>query len=183
MLGQQYPRSRLCNCPRICQNTSTIHRNDWIHCSRCDLPGISVHLRREQNIPQSVGPLLSSAQVFDKVAVLYEGRQIYFGNIHAAKAFFVNMGFECPLRQTTADFLTSLTSPAERVVRKGFEGKTPYTPDEFAAVWQKSEDRAQLLRDIDEFDREYPIGGEALEQFKVSRKGTSNLIVPFLRPY
>jgi ATP-binding cassette subfamily G (WHITE) protein 2 (PDR) len=112
--------------------------------------------------------------VFDKVAVLYEGRQIYFGNIHAAKTFFVNMGFECPLRQTTADFLTSLTSPSERIVRQGFEGKTPYTPDEFAAAWQKSEDRAELLREIDEFDRQFPMGGEALEKFKVSRKGIFN---------
>jgi ATP-binding cassette subfamily G (WHITE) protein 2 (PDR) len=109
--------------------------------------------------------------VFDKVAVLYEGRQIYFGNIRAAKTFFVDMGFDCPERQTTADFLTSLTSPAERIVRGGFEGRTPYTPDEFVAVWQKSEDRAQLLREIDEFDREYPLGGEALEKFKISRKG------------
>jgi energy-coupling factor transporter ATP-binding protein EcfA2 len=109
--------------------------------------------------------------VFDKVAVLYEGRQIYFGDKVAAKTFFINMGFDCPLRQTTADFLTSLTSPAERIVRAGFEGKVPYTPDEFAARWQESEDRAQLLREIDEFDAQYPIGGEHLEKFKQSRIG------------
>lgn len=109
--------------------------------------------------------------VFDKVAVLYEGRQIYFGEKNAAKKFFINMGFDCPLRQTTADFLTSITSPAERLTRPGFEGRVPYTPDEFAAVWQKSEDRAQLLREIDEFDRQYPVGGEEVEKFKVSRKG------------
>lgn len=114
----------------------------------------------------------ANSQVFDKVAVLYEGRQIYFGGIHAAKTFFVNMGFECPLRQTTADFLTSLTNPAERIVRPGFEGQTPYTPDEFAAVWEKSDDRAQLLRDIDDFDREFPIGGQSLAQFKQSRQAT-----------
>jgi ATP-binding cassette subfamily G (WHITE) protein 2 (PDR) len=109
--------------------------------------------------------------VFDKVAVLYEGRQIYFGEKAAAKEYFINMGFDCPLRQTTADFLTSITSPAERITRAGFELKVPHTPDEFAAAWQKSEDRAQLLREIDEFDRQYPIGGEHLEKFKVSRKG------------
>jgi len=109
-------------------------------------------------------------KVFDKVAVLYEGRQIYFGDIHAAKAFFVNLGFECPVRQTTADFLTSLTNPAERVVRKGFEGKTPHTPDQFAAVWQKSKDRAHLLNEIKEFDSQYPIGGPSLDKFKNSRK-------------
>ncbi|KAH8590585.1 AtrD, ABC-transporter [Bisporella sp. PMI_857] len=110
--------------------------------------------------------------VFDKVAVLYEGRQIYFGNINAAKTFFVNMGFECPLRQTTADFLTSLTSPAERVIRPGFERSVPYTPDQFAKRWQESEDRAMLLREIEEFDRQYPVGGPSLENFKQSRIAT-----------
>jgi ABC-type multidrug transport system ATPase subunit len=111
-------------------------------------------------------------KVFDKVAVLYEGRQIYFGDIDAAKTFFVNLGFESPLRQTTADFLTSLTNPAERVVRKGFEGTTPYTPDEFAAAWQKSEDRARLLQEIEEFDSQYLIGGPSLDEFKCSRKAS-----------
>lgn len=108
--------------------------------------------------------------VFDKVAVLYEGRQIYFGNIHKAKDFFINMGFDCPARQTTADFLTSITSPAERIVRAGFENKTPYTPDEFALAWQQSEDRAQLLREIEEFETQYPVGGAQFEVFKDARK-------------
>ncbi len=81
------------------------------------------------------------------------------------------MGFDCPLRQTTGDFLTSITSPAERITRQGFEGRTPYTPDEFAAAWNKSEDRAQLLREIEDFDTQYPIGGPSLEQFKEGRRG------------
>lgn len=104
--------------------------------------------------------------------MLYEGRQIYFGNIHRAKEFFLNMGFDCPERQTTADFLTSLTSPAERIVRPGFENRTPYTPDEFASVWQKSEDRAQLLREIEEFNQQYPIGGNSLQTFQDARRAT-----------
>lgn len=108
--------------------------------------------------------------VFDKVAVLYEGRQIYFGNIHAGKEYFVKMGFECPVRQTTADFLTSITSPAERVVRTDFKGQTPFTPAEFANAWNNSPDRAALLQEIEEFDKEYPIGGAHLQKFKASRK-------------
>ena len=108
--------------------------------------------------------------IFDKVVVLYEGRQIYFGPTTAAKGFFVNMGFVCAERATTGDFLTSLTNPAERVVREGYEHRVPKTPDEFAAVWQKSEERSQLLHDIDHFDKEYPLGGEQLEKFKHSRK-------------
>jgi ATP-binding cassette, subfamily G (WHITE), member 2, PDR len=102
--------------------------------------------------------------------VLYEGRQIYFGHVHAAKRYFVNLGFECLPRQVTADFLTSVTSPSERRVRPGFEGKTPSTPDEFAAVWKASGDRAQLLEEIEEFDKRYPIGGASLDEFKSSRR-------------
>ena len=120
--------------------------------------------------------------MFDKVDVLYEGRQIYFGNIHAAKAFFINLGFECLPRQTTGDFLTSLTNPAERLVRKGFEGRTPHTPDEFARIWKNSEDRALLLRQIEEFDVQYPIGGASLDEFKKSRKAlqaSSQYVAPW----
>ena len=108
-------------------------------------------------------------QVFDKVVVLYEGRQIYFGYANAAKAFFVNLGFHCPDRATTGDFLTSLTNPAERLVREGYENRVPRTPDEFHEVWKKSQDRAQLLRDIEAFKREFPVGGEHLEKFIQSR--------------
>lgn len=108
--------------------------------------------------------------IFDKVVVLYEGRQIYFGPTHEAKAFFVNMGFHCTERATTGDFLTSLTNPAERIVRDGFEGRTPKTPDEFAARWQQSPERARLLQEIEEFNNEFPIGGEQLQQFQHSRK-------------
>ncbi|KAK0121069.1 hypothetical protein ONS96_011252 [Cadophora gregata f. sp. sojae] len=121
--------------------------------------------------------------IFDKVAVLYEGRQIYFGDIHAAKKYFLDMGFDCPPRQTTGDFLTSITSPAERVTRPGFEGKTPYTPDEFAAAWYKSDDRAKLMRDIEEFDTLYPIGGPSLELFKEGRRAAQSKNQRIKSPY
>ena len=102
--------------------------------------------------------------------LLYEGRQIYFGNIHAAEDFFVNLGFECAPRQVTADFLTSLTNPLERRVRPGFESKTPSTPDEFAAVWKLSQERDVLLQEIDMFNKQYPIGGPSLDAFRHFRK-------------
>lgn len=110
--------------------------------------------------------------IFDKVALLYEGRQIYFGRTADAKAFFLDMGFACPERATTGDFLTSLTNPAERLVRKGFENSVPRTPDEFAARWQASGERARLVRDIDAFDQEFPVGGEQLQKFQQSRAAT-----------
>ena len=102
--------------------------------------------------------------------MLYEGRQIYFGQKDAAKQFFVDMGFHCPERATTADFLTSITSPKERLAREGWESRVPRTPDEFAVRWRDSEDRARLLADMDAFDRTFPVGAEPLEKFLQSRK-------------
>ena len=112
----------------------------------------------------------SAYDVFDKVTVLYEGRQIYFGRTTDAKQFFVNMGYECPERQTDADFLTSLTSPQERIVRPGFENLVPRTPDEFAAAWKNSKEYRELIQEIEEYDQSYPFHGEALQKFIQGRK-------------
>ncbi|KAG9623545.1 putative ABC multidrug transporter, partial [Aureobasidium melanogenum] len=108
--------------------------------------------------------------LFDKVIVLYEGRQIFFGATTEARAYFENLGFQCPDRQTDADFLTSMTSPQERVVREGWESRVPRSPDEFAACWKASSQRQRLLQEIDEFDRKYPFGGESQQVFAASRK-------------
>ncbi|KAK7515313.1 ABC-2 type transporter-domain-containing protein [Phyllosticta citriasiana] len=125
----------------------------------------------------------SAYDVFDKVLVLYEGRQIFFGRAGEAKQYFVDMGFDCPDRQTTPDFLTSMTSPQERVVRAGWDDKVPRTPDEFAQRWKASQERAQLLRDIDEYDKKYQIGGEYLERFKESRKAQQSKGQRIKSPY
>lgn len=102
--------------------------------------------------------------------VLYEGRQIYFGHTTAARQYFIDMGFWCPDRQTDADFLTSMTSPQERVVREGFEGRVPRTPDDFAAAWKRSTAYQSVLAEIDAFNNSYPIGGPSVDEFKLSRK-------------
>jgi ABC-type multidrug transport system ATPase subunit/ABC-type multidrug transport system permease subunit len=107
--------------------------------------------------------------IFDKAIVLYEGRQIYFGRADDARRFFVDMGFYCPDRQTTADFLTSLTSPSERRVRDGFEGHVPRTPDEFAARWRDSSERKQLLQEIQDSRDHHPVDGDKFDSFNRSR--------------
>jgi len=112
----------------------------------------------------------SAYDVFDKVTVLYEGRQIYFGPCNEARQFFIDMGFEPPERQTTPDFLTSLTSPQERKARAGYENRVPRTPDEFVQRWKASETYRRLIAEIEEYNNQYPVGGEALELFKQSRR-------------
>ncbi|KAG0161728.1 hypothetical protein PDIDSM_1159 [Penicillium digitatum] len=138
----------LCRCPLQCWDNSTRGLDS------------STALKFVKNIRLSTDYSGSTALVaiyqasqsiydlFDKALVLYEGRQIYFGSAPNARLFFIKMGFHCPERQTTADFLTSLTSPSERLVRPGFEESVPRTPDEFAARWKESPERKQLLAEI-----------------------------------
>ncbi|KAF4917720.1 ZEB2-regulated ABC transporter 1 [Colletotrichum viniferum] len=108
--------------------------------------------------------------VFDKVVVLYEGRQIFFGKTTEAKAYFEGLGFVCPEQQTTADFLTSMTSHQERVIRPGWEGKTPRSPDEFAQAWKASQHRTRLLAEVDDYLQRHPFGGEHFQKFLEARR-------------
>jgi ATP-binding cassette subfamily G (WHITE) protein 2 (PDR) len=108
---------------------------------------------------------------FDKAVVLYEGRQIYFGPCEDAKQYFVDMGYECPTRQTTGDFLTSVTNPSERKVRSGYEKKVPRTADDFEKYWKESLQYKNLKEEVEEHEAEFPMGGKTLEQFAASRKG------------
>ena len=91
---------------------------------------------------------------FDKAIVLYEGRQIFFGPIGLAKAYFEEMGWYCPPRQTTGDFLTSVTNPEERKPREGFQSRVPRTAEEFESYWRKSQAYAHLLSEIKEHEEE-----------------------------
>ncbi|KAL5615982.1 hypothetical protein FOBRF1_004730 [Fusarium oxysporum] len=108
--------------------------------------------------------------VFDKVIVLYEGRQIYFGKTTEAKAYFEELGFICPEQQTTADSLTSMTSHQERIVRPGFEGKAPRTPDEFAQVWKNSQIRVQLDQSITSYIEQHTFHDKHYYDFLASRQ-------------
>lgn len=96
--------------------------------------------------------------LFDKAIVLYEGKEIFFGRADHAKAYFERMGWYCPPRQTTGDFLTSITNPVERQTMEGYEDKVPRTPEEFEAYWRQSEEFADLQREITAYEEEFPYG-------------------------
>ncbi|CAH0055006.1 unnamed protein product [Clonostachys solani] len=106
--------------------------------------------------------------LFDKTVVLYEGRQIYFGPANAAKAYFQRMGWECPQRQTTGDFLTSVTNPVERKPRPGMTNTVPRTPEEFERYWHNSPEYRALDDDIEKDLQEFPVDpqGEGATQLR-----------------
>ncbi|OWB64536.1 hypothetical protein B5S31_g5552 [[Candida] boidinii] len=89
-------------------------------------------------------------KTFDKVTVLYLGRQIYFGPADQAKQYFVDLGFECLPRQTTSEFLTAVTDPLGRTARQGMEGVVPNTADEFEKIWLQSKEYKKLLDEVNE---------------------------------
>jgi hypothetical protein len=112
----------------------------------------------------------SAYDLFDKVLVLYEGRQIFFGPSGKAREYFVNLGFECPDRQTTPDFLTSMTAPSERIVRHGHEHGAPRTPDEFCQRWLASPERQVLLKEISNFNQDHPLDGADADAFRANKR-------------
>jgi len=125
----------------------------------------------------------SAYDLFDKVCVLYEGEQIYFGPINDAKGYFTDMGFECPEQQTVPDFLTSLTSASERTPRAGMEHQVPSTPVEFAARWKKSEQYQALQEQITAFEQEHPFNADKYEQFLSSRRAQQSKHARAKSPY
>ncbi|KAK3046433.1 hypothetical protein LTR09_012072 [Extremus antarcticus] len=109
--------------------------------------------------------------IFDKAVVLYEGREIFFGKADRAKAYFENMGWYCPPRQTTGNFLTSVINPTERQAAKGYEDKMPCTPEEFEKYWRNSQEHANLQREINEYEEKYPVGNRGeLQAFRDYKK-------------
>lgn len=91
--------------------------------------------------------------LFNKVCVLDDGYQIYYGPADKAKKYFEDMGYVCPSRQTTADFLTSVTSPSERTLNKDMLKKgihIPQTPKEMNDYWVKSPNYKELMKEVDQ---------------------------------
>lgn len=111
--------------------------------------------------------------IFDKVTVLHDGRQIYFGQCSDAVEYFTKMGWHRPPRQTAGDFLTAVTNPQERKVRDGMESRVPRTADEFAEYWMKSPQYATLKEETAQHRTQFPPGGTsemALKEVKRLRQ-------------
>lgn len=62
---------------------------------------------------------------------------------------------------TTADFLTSITRPAERRIRPGYEGRVPRTAEDFEASFKASRFYEQTLKDIELYHAELENTGHA----------------------
>ncbi|KAF8744340.1 ABC transporter, partial [Rhizoctonia solani] len=85
---------------------------------------------------------------FDKVLLIDEGRQVYFGPAKEARDYMLSLGFRNLPRQTTADYLTGCTDPNERAFAEGrSEADVPSTPDQLAQAFQQSKYWSRMVEE------------------------------------
>ncbi|KAL3481319.1 ABC-2 type transporter-domain-containing protein [Aspergillus californicus] len=83
-------------------------------------------------------------ELFDKVLVLDEGKQIYYGPMQEARPFMEELGFACADGANVADFMAGVTVPTERKIREGFENTFPRTASEIRAHYEASEIKQRM---------------------------------------
>ena len=119
--------------------------------------------------------------LFDKVLVINEGQQVYFGSLSGAVAHFERLGFVRVPRQTTADFLVACAS-GEAGHPRGSDGeeKLPTTPASQRAAWLASPEASELHTSVVSHMKKYTETlsttmpqSAAREKAKLTRPGSS----------
>lgn len=91
-------------------------------------------------------------ELMDKVLVIDSGRCIFQGPANEARQYFIDLGFDAPSRQTTADFLTAVTDPIERRFRPGCEASTPKTAQELEQAYRESSFYTRTHKEIEAYE-------------------------------
>ncbi|KAK1237420.1 hypothetical protein MKX08_003045 [Trichoderma sp. CBMAI-0020] len=99
---------------------------------------------------------------FDKVLVLDDGKQIFYGPQREAVPFMEGLGFMRDPGSNRADFLTGVTVPTE-LVAPGYENTFPRTADEILAAYDQSLIKRSMLDEC----QSYPVSEEAAENTAV----------------
>ena len=116
---------------------------------------------------------------FDKVMVIDEGRQVFFGPVREARAYFESLGFKEKPRQTTPDYLTGCTDPFEREYKDGMsETNAPSTADSLVKAFNESRFSTSLSEDMNIYRQQIKNEETAFREFEIAhreakRRGTS----------
>jgi ATP-binding cassette, subfamily G (WHITE), member 2, SNQ2 len=108
---------------------------------------------------------------FDKVLVIDEGREVFFGPANEARAYFEALGFLEKPRQTTPDYLTGCTDPFEREYRAGRSAdNAPSSPDALAEAFKNSKYYLQLTETMGEYREQIGQEKEVYDDFQLAIK-------------
>ncbi|KAK4183582.1 putative ATP-binding transporter [Podospora australis] len=117
--------------------------------------------------------------LFDKVLVIDEGRQVYFGPAKQARAYFEGLGFLPRPRQTTPDYVTGCTDAFEREYQEGRSaGNAPHSPATLEAAFKESTIAKELEHEMAEYKKTLAEEPEKHDDFRVAvreqkRRGAS----------
>ncbi|KAJ5524367.1 ABC multidrug transporter atrF [Penicillium frequentans] len=106
--------------------------------------------------------------LFDKVLVLDEGEQVYYGSRAEARPFMEEAGFICREGSNIADFLTGVTVPTERRIREGYENRFPRNKDTLREVYEKSSIHSRMISEYD-----YPTSDVAQQRTQEFKDGVA----------
>ncbi|KJJ34488.1 hypothetical protein AFLA70_519g000610 [Aspergillus flavus AF70] len=87
--------------------------------------------------------------LFDKVIVLDEGEQVYYGPMKEARPFMEGLGFVCRDGANVADFLTGVTMPNEREIRQGYEESFPRDAKSIRSLYDTSPIYPRMITEYD----------------------------------
>ncbi|KAF4342638.1 ATPase [Fusarium beomiforme] len=108
--------------------------------------------------------------LFDKVLVLDEGKEVYYGPLKEAKPFMESMGFICQHGANVADYLTGVTVPTERQIHPDHQNRFPRTASALREEYEKSPIYEQMRSEYD-----YPTSSLANDRTKSFKDGVRYL--------
>ena len=88
---------------------------------------------------------------FDKVLVLDEGKQLYYGPRQDAVPFMEELGFVCVDGSNKSDFLTGVTVPTERKIAPGHENTFPRTSEHIAAAYSQTKTKMNMIEECQNY--------------------------------
>ncbi|KAH6617086.1 ABC-2 type transporter-domain-containing protein [Chaetomium tenue] len=117
--------------------------------------------------------------LFDKVMVIDEGRQVYFGPASEARAYFEGLGFLPRPRQTTPDYVTGCTDAYEREYQEGRSAENaPNSPESLEAAFRESKFAKNLDEEMSQYKKGLSEETDKYDDFRVAvreqkRRGAS----------
>lgn len=106
----------------------------------------------------------------------------YFGPANQARDYFIDLGYEPAHRQTTADFLVSVTDPNARIPRQ-VTHSVPRTAAEFASWFSQSQIGRQNSQSIDTFRAELQADKKSSEIYIQSAQTEHDKLARVRSPY
>lgn len=107
--------------------------------------------------------------LFDKVLLLDGGREVFYGPREEARPFMERLGFVCREGANVADFLTGVTVPTERKIKRGHERTFPRHAAALRDEYEKTDMHTQMISEY-----HYPTTDEARDNTKAFSEAISS---------